>query len=82
MVSPCVPELSDKADVSASDSDDLNENGLQAEEEGVQLVVKKNTTSKVWKYFRLLLMKTALLVIAIHLKAGCVTKECQRSGPI
>ena len=51
MASPYVSKLSGKADVSASDSDDCNENGWQVEEEGFQLIAKKNTTSKVWKYF-------------------------------
>ena len=45
--------MSDKADISASDSDDSNENEQQVEKEGegVQLIAKKNMTSKVWKYF-------------------------------
>ena len=52
MVSLCVSDVSDKADISEGDSDDLNENEQQVEKEGegVQLIAKKNTTSKVWKY--------------------------------
>ena len=53
MASPRVSDVSDKANISESDSDDLNENQHQVEKEGegVQLIAKKNTTSKVWKYF-------------------------------
>ena len=53
MASLRVSDVSDKADFSESDSDDSNENEQQVEKEGegVQLIVKKNTTSKVWKYF-------------------------------
>ena len=53
MASPRVSDVSDKADISESDSDDSNENEQQVEKEGegVQLIAKKNTTSKVWKYF-------------------------------
>ena len=53
MASLHVSDLLDKANISASDSDDFNENEQQVEKEGkgVQLILKKNTTSKVWKYF-------------------------------
>ena len=54
MASLRVSDVSDKADISASDSDDLNENEQQVEKEGEgvqQLIAKKNTTSKVWNYF-------------------------------
>ena len=53
MASPHVSDVSDKADISESDSDDSNENEQQVEKEGeeVQLIAKKNTTSKFWKYF-------------------------------
>ena len=53
MASPHVSDVSDKADSSESDSEDSNENEQQVEKEGegVQLIAKKNMTSKVWKYF-------------------------------
>ena len=53
MASPCVSDMSDKADISEGDSDDSNENEQQVEKEGkgVQLIAKKNMTFKVWKYF-------------------------------
>ena len=48
MASLHVSDVSDKADISESDSDNSNENEQQVEKEGerVQLIAKKNATSK------------------------------------
>ena len=84
MASPRVSDVSDKADISESDSDDSNENEQQVEKEGegVQLIAKKNTTSKVWKYFGFIPSEDGSPSDSVHLGVGCVTKGFQQSGLI